>query len=233
MRVCVTVSLLILPLAASCSSMRHSHNTAEASAMNKRFLDPNLDVQTWIGRWESESREVAVAREQIVQALNLTPGMRIADVGTGTGLFVESFSKAVTDKGQVYAVDISPKFIAHIKERAAGAGLHNVEAVLSSEKSVKLAKGSVDVAFMCDAYHHFGYRDSMLRSIHSALSKHGQLVVIDFDRVPGKSREWILKHVRAGKAGVKDEITQAGFRFRDEVQIDGFNDNYFLRFEKR
>jgi len=233
MRVRVTVAFLILPLAVSCSSARDGVRSAAAITINERFLDPDLDVQTWVRRWESQSREVAAAREQIVRALELTPGKRIADVGAGTGLFVELFSKAVTNKGKVYAVDISPKFVAHIKERVASAGLNNVEVILSSEDSIQLAEDSVDVVFLCDTYHHFGYPGPMLRSIRSALNKDGQLVVVDFERIPGKSREWVLNHVRAGKARVNEEITQAGFRFRDEVRIDGFLENYFLRFEKQ
>ena len=233
MRVRVTVAFLILPLAVSCSSARDGDRFAPAITINERFLNPDLDVQTWVKRWESQSREIAAAREQIVRALELTPGKRVADVGAGTGLFVELFSKAVTDKGKVYAVDISPKFVAHIKERVASAGLSNVEVILSSENSVKLADGSVDVIFLCATYHHFEYPGPMLRSIHSALGKGGRLVVIDFERIPGQSREWIVNHVRAGKARVSEEITQAGFRFRDEVRIDGFLENYFLRFEKQ
>ncbi len=233
MHVRVTVALLILPLAATCSSARDGDRSAAAITINERFLDPDLDVQTCVRRWESQSREVAAAREQIVGALELTPGKRIADVGAGTGLFVELFSNAVTNKGKVYAVDISPKFVAYIKDRVASAGLKNVEVVLSSENSVKLVEGSVDVVFLCDTYHHFEYPGPMLRSIHSALGKGGRLVVIDFERIPGQSREWIVNHVRAGKARVSEEITQAGFRFRDEVRIDGFLENYFLRFEKQ
>ncbi len=229
----VTVALLILPLAVSCSSARDGDRSAAATTINERFLDPDLDVQTWVRRWESESREVAAARERIVRSLELTPGKRIADVGAGTGLFVELFSKAVTDEGKVYAVDISPKFVAHIQERVASAGLKNVEVVLSSEISVKLAEGSVDAVFLCDTYHHFVYPGPMLQSIHSALSKDGQLVVVDFERIPGKSREWVFNHVRAGKARVNDEITPAGVRFRDEVRVDGFLESYCLRFEKQ
>ncbi len=92
MRVRATVAFLILPLAVSCisacSSARDGDRSAAAITINERFLDPDLDVQTWVRRWESESREVAAAREQVVRALELAPGKRIADVGAGTGLFI-------------------------------------------------------------------------------------------------------------------------------------------------
>ena len=61
----------------------------------------------------------------------------------------------------------------------------------------------------------------------------GRLVVIDFDRIPGKSRQWILDHTRAGKEVFRAEIEAAGFEFVEEVKIPGFVENYFLKFEKK
>ena len=58
----------------------------------------------------------------------------------------------------------------------------------------------------------------------------GTLIVIDFDRIPGKSREFILGHVRAGKGVFRSEIEAAGFEFVEEVELDGLKENYFLRF---
>ncbi|MGB2501466.1 MAG: SAM-dependent methyltransferase, partial [Mariniblastus sp.] len=61
----------------------------------------------------------------------------------------------------------------------------------------------------------------------------GELVVIDFERIPGESREWLLGHVRAGKEVFRAEIMDAGFALDEEVTIKGFKENYFLRFRKK
>jgi predicted methyltransferase len=87
-------------------------------------------------------------------------------------------------------------------------------------------------AFVCDAYHHFVEYPAMLASIRQALVPGGTLVVVDFDRVPGTSREWLLTHVRAGKDEVRGEIEEAGFEFLDEVDVEGFAENYLLRFRR-
>jgi hypothetical protein len=58
-------------------------------------------------------------------------------------------------------------------------------------------------------------------------------VVIDFERIHGESREWIVDHVRAGKEVFREEIEAAGFEFVDEKQIAGFRENYFLKFRKK
>ena len=57
-------------------------------------------------------------------------------------------------------------------------------------------------------------------------------MVVDFERIPGKSREWTLGHVRAGKEVFCKEIEDAGLVFVEEVKIEGFKENYCLRFRK-
>ena len=109
----------------------------------------------------------------------------------------------------------------------------NIMTVLCSDRSVKLPPESVDAAFVCDMYHHFEFPSSTLASIHRALKPGGTLIVIDFERIPGRSREFILNHVRAGKDVFRGEIEAAGFELGEEVDIPGFKENYFLRFSKK
>lgn len=212
------------------STAEHQH---DIDGINEEFKKPDLDVEQWVQRWEVESREIYSERAKIVEALELKEGMRVADVGAGTGLFVELLSKAAGKEGRVYAVDIAPRFVEHIKERAKVTGLSNVEPILSTEQSVSLPAASVDVVLLCDTYHHFSEPAIMLRSIHQALRPGGRLVVVDFERIPGQSREWVLNHVRGGKDVFKAEIEAAGFAFSDEVAIEGFRENYLLRFQRK
>ena len=97
--------------------------------INKRFLDVNLKVDEWIGRFEIESREVYAARNSIVKNTNVKAGTVIADIGAGTGFFTLLFSAAVGDQGTVYAVDISPRFVEHIEKHAKRDGLANIKTV--------------------------------------------------------------------------------------------------------
>jgi len=200
--------------------------------VNKRFVDPALDVKEFIDRFEVESREVFANREKIVAATNVKVGDQVADIGAGTGLFTRLFSSVVGEDGKVFAVDISPKFIDHITADATKNSLTNITAVLCEDKSVKLAENSVDVVFICDTYHHFEYPKSTLASIHRALTEGGHLILIDFERIPGVSREWLLGHVRAGKEVFRSEIQDAGFTLVEEKKIEGFKENYFLKFRK-
>ena len=180
-----------------------------------------------------ESREIFAQRDAIAAAVGLVPGKRIADVGAGTGLFVEPFAEAVGESGRVLAVDISPRLVQHMEERFAELDLGQVEVVRSEETSTTLAPGSVDVIFTCDTYHHFTHYEAMLASIHQALAPGGRLIIVDFERIPGVTRDWLLDHVRADKEQVTAEAEAAGFVLEEEVEIPGLMENYMLRFRKR
>jgi SAM-dependent methyltransferase len=200
--------------------------------INEQFLNPELRVEEWVERFETESREVFTAREEILEALGLEEGMRVADVGAGTGLFTGLFSQQVGPRGWVFAVDISPRFAEHLARRADRSRLSNITPVLCAEDSVLLPPESVDMVFVCDTYHHFEYPAATLASIRRALRPGGHLAVIDFERIPGVSREWTLDHVRAGKETFRGEIEMAGFELDRELDLDGLEENYFLLFRK-
>jgi ubiquinone/menaquinone biosynthesis C-methylase UbiE len=200
--------------------------------INDPFLAADLDVDHFVDTFEGESREVARERAAIVAVLALRPGEDVADVGAGTGLFLEPLAHAVGNEGRVYALDIAPPFVEHLGRRAREAGLPQVEARLCTERSVDLPDAAVDLAFVCDTYHHFEHPRDSLASLHRALRPGGRLVVVDFERLPGVSRDWVLDHVRAGKDVVRAEIEAAGFRFVDEPVIPGLAENYVMRFRR-
>ena len=215
-----------------CILLAHGFVQAEAPAvgpdMNAYYYD--ADPDHWAEIFERSGREVFDRRFQVVEALGIKPGMRIADVGAGTGLYTMLFARAVGPAGRVYAVDISESFVESIAARAAEYHVDNVVPVVNDQQSTTLPPDSVDLVFLADTYHHFEYPRAMLASIHQALVPGGALAIIDFRRLPGVSNPWIMGHVRAGREEVIDEVEAAGFRFEDEpLKLRG---NYFLRFRK-
>jgi predicted methyltransferase len=226
------LAILATLLPAACPARPQGPAAPAGADINRDFLDPDLDPEAWRQRFEVESREVFACREAIVAALGLAPGDRVADVGSGTGLFLAPFAEKVGADGRVYAVDISPRLVDFLERRVRDEALANVAVVLSEADSTRLPPASVGHAFVCDTYHHFVDHEAMLASIHQALRPGGQLVVVDFDRIPGTSRQWLLDHVRAGKETVRGEIEAAGFEFVGEVEVGGFAENYLLRFRK-
>lgn len=199
--------------------------------INEKFLDPTLNVQEWMEKFETESREIFHERQQIVAAVGLKPGMNVADIGAGTGLFTLPFASAVGDAGKVYAVELAKNFLTHIRARASKASATNVVTVLCTDRSVELPEDSIDLAFICDVYHHFEYPQASLASLHRALKPGGELVLIDFKRIPGESSDFVMGHVRAGQEVFESEVIAAGFEKIGEVK-GMLKENYFVRFRK-
>lgn len=223
---------VLIPLVLLFSTLAVAEELSVKPGINDKFLDPSLKVEEWTEKFETESREIFHLREKIVAAVGLKPGMKIADIGAGTGLFTLPFAKAVGAEGRVFAVEIAPKFLTHIRTRARKANAANVETVLCTVRSVELPENSIDLAFICDVYHHFEFPQASLASLHKALKPGGEMVLIDFKRIPGESSDFVMSHVRAGQEVFEAEVTAAGFEKVGEVK-DVLRENYFVRFRKK
>lgn len=204
--------------------------------INRGFLDPKMDPEEYIKRFEVESREVFSQRRAIVEALELSEGMAVADVGAGTGLFLKPLSVGVGKSGSVLAVDISPSFVKHLRTRIQSEELSNAKVIFCSDRQTNLDKNSVDRMLVCDTYHHFEYPSATVDSMYQALRPGGILVLVDFHRQPenvsSERTQWLMGHVRAPLEVFRQEIEAAGFRFKDQPKIEGFTENYLLRFTK-
>ncbi len=209
-----------------------SSNAQEKSVrpgINKKFENP--DLKEIVEIFEGESREIFQKRREIVSACKIKPGVVVADIGACTGLFTRLFAKKVGPKGKVYAVDIAPEMIQYIEKNCKEAGIENVIGVLCDQRSTNLPPNSIDVAFICDTYHHFEFPFRTMSSLHKSVKPGGQVIVIDFHRIKGKSREWIMGLVRAGQDVFTREIQSCGFK-QVEERNDLLEENYFLRFGK-
>ena len=197
--------------------------------INRSYENPN--VTQWRGVFERDGREVWDRRDDIIRHLRLQRGQDIADVGAGTGFFTALMAREVAPGGRVYAVDIAQNFVDASVQRSRDQGLTNVVGVVNDQQGVRLPPESVDLVFISDTYHHFEYPQATLRSIHRALRPDGELVVIDFKRIPGISSPWVMGHVRAGEAKVIAEITAAGFALSE--RLDFMQTQFYLRFRRQ
>ncbi len=210
------------------ASVSHAEEQSVRPGINRYYENP--DWRQWVNAFERPGREVYDKRHAIVDATGIVPGMAVADIGAGTGLFTRLFAERVGPQGRVYAVDISRPFIENIVRSSRDQGLTNVEGIVNSQKDAALPPDSIDLAFLVDTYHHFEYPASMLSSIHRSLRPDARLIVIDFRRDPRHSSKWVMGHVRAGKSAVIDEITKAGFRLIDDKAL--LRTNYYLVFTR-
>lgn len=170
-----------------------------------------------IGRMLSRpDRDATQKPRELVAAMQLGPGMTVADVGTGVGYMLPYLSEAVGEKGVVLAQDIARDFLDRAKEAARHKNLTNIQYVLGTTENPNLPLGQVDVVLMLDAYHHFDYPKPMLAHIGEALKPDGRLVLVDYYKAnfsnPG--------HIRLEDHEAIAEIEANGFRMvsrRDHI----------------
>ena len=113
-------------------------------------------------------------------ALGLAPGMKVADIGSGSGLFTRPIAKAVAPGGVVYAVDIDEALLQIVERRAREQQIDNVRTVTGASGDPRLPE-PVDLLFICDTLHHISNQSAYLRTARTYLRPGGRIIVIDFD----------------------------------------------------
>lgn len=213
-------------------AQEHHHMGHTPIEMNKQFQKPDLDVNEFIRRFETDSREIYAQRQKIVAASGLRPGMAVADIGAGTGVFTRLFAEKVGTNGTVFAVEIAPAFLKYIDDQAKRRGLEKVvKTVTGAQETTKLVPGSIDLAFVCATYHHFEHPKKILSSIHQALRPGGRLVLVDFD-LRRDSSDFVRARARAPKEVYFREIEAAGFGRAEVKDTPGLKENFLAVFRR-
>jgi predicted methyltransferase len=205
----------------------HGHGVLHQD-LNAPYAE-ETNVRKWKARFEREDREVAEHRDEIVAQIGLKPGMAVADIGAGTGLFTFALAEAVGRTGTVIAVDVQDYFLEHVRATAARKKLPQVQTVAATQRSPNLPAGSIDAAFFCDAYHHIEHPAPYLADVHAALRPGGRLVIVDYAKSES-AKPFIREHLRATPQEFRAEIEAAGFRF--EREWDGLEENFLFVFRK-
>lgn len=172
---------------------------------------------------------------EVMDALQIQAGSRVADVGAGDGYFTLHLAERVGPEGRVYAEDIDESALSQVRGAADQKGMKQVETILGSASDPKLPAKSLDAVLIVNAYHEMDEHDAMLAGIRSALKHGGRLGIIDKESEAGHERAWYHSHHRIAKSVVRQEAEHDGLRFLGERRgfqrpSDGSN-WYFLIFQ--
>jgi len=179
--VMLSLAIAVIPMSATCRKPEHNHSTHGAHGHSD-----NLD--DYIARQESPDRAKWQMPDEVVAALKLEPGQRVADVGCGPGYFTIPIAKAVGPTGKVWAVDTEPKMLARTREHAIAAGLSNIEYVHCLADDPRLPAASADTILIVNTFHHFADRRAYVAKLRQALLPGGRIVNIDFIPKPREQR---------------------------------------------
>ena len=182
------------------------------------------DAEEYIKLLESERRIEGLQVDRVVEALKLKPGQRIADLGSGSGLFTRPIAKKLGPKGTVYAIDIDPKLLEHVDKTAKNMGLTNVRTILGGEDDPKLP-APVDLIAIIDTLHHISNQPTYLKGLKKYLRKNGRIAVIDFSKTWPAGHESMVYQLSDLEKWMKD----AGFK--RVAQFDFLDNDFFVVYQ--
>ena len=172
---------------------------------------------------------------EVMDALRVKPGHRVADIGCGFGYFTFRLAARVGAEGKVYAVDIDEEAVDKVRRRKESEKLAQVEPILGKSDDPRLPN-DLDAVLIVDTYHEFREYDRMMQAVFRALKPGGRLVIIDGEGPAGKPRtEYHRLHTIPSEL-VREEVGSNGFVFKESRP--GFYDEeygkkfYFLIFER-
>ena len=138
--------------------------------------------QQLIRNLEAPGRVKGQSVEAILARLDLKPGLVVADIGAGTGVFSRPFARAVVPGGKVYAVDIDPMLIGYLLGRSAGEQIPNIEPILGVPDDPKLPAADVDLAFMNDVLHHIEHKAVYIKNLAKFIKPAGRIAIVEFNK---------------------------------------------------
>jgi len=209
MIVAVFAFVTLLRAAAAPVMAEEPHHGAHDATSQRSFAD----VEKWRKVFDDPARDAWQKPAALVDALQLQPGMTVAEIGAGTGYLLRYLAAAVGAEGTVLLADVEPSLIAHLRARAEEEGAANVVPVLASKDNPRLPARAADVILFLDTYHHIDDRVNYMRDLRRCLRPGGRVVVVD----------WLKKKLPEGpppdhkleRHQVVDEMEQAGFAFVD------------------
>ena len=190
------------------------------------------EAPDWIERLERQDRVSGLKVDEILSRLQLKPGMVVADIGAGSGIFSTRFAKAVGSSGKVYAVDIEEGLLDHINQLAKQQNVSNIRTVLGKFDDPSIPAKDVDMAFIHDVLHHIEHREAYLKALATYIKPGGMLTIIDMDPSDPNTAHKDDPTLLVSRADADKWMAAAGFH-PAKVHSDLFpGTKYFVIYQK-
>ena len=112
-------------------------------------------------------------RGEALKRAGLTAGMRVADIGTGTGLVADEAAKIVGDPTLITGVDPSPNMIANARVP------EGVQLLNGTAEAIPLPDASCDFLSMGYALRHIGDLRTAFQEFHRVLKPGGKICLLE------------------------------------------------------
>ncbi|HEX7886493.1 MAG TPA: methyltransferase domain-containing protein [Phenylobacterium sp.] len=179
-----SLAFLAIGLLAGCSPATETSGVPPPARAEGGFPLPDRPVAGIVApEWSSgPDRDAADESGQLIRGLGIGPGMRVADIGAGSGYHTLRLSPAVGPAGVVYAEDIVEAYISGLRREAERRKLTNIRIVVGTPDNPKLPAKSIDRAVLVHMYHEVENPYALLWHLAGSMKPGGRVGVIDLDR---------------------------------------------------
>ncbi len=124
---------------------------------------------------------------EILSYLKLLPGMKVADIGAGTGFFSIPMARAVGDVGQVFAADLQPEMLELLCQKLSQPDAPaNITLLQGEASTIPLPDRTADLAFYANIWHEVEHHDAAFAEALRFSVAGGKIAILDWrdDCVP-------------------------------------------------
>jgi ubiquinone/menaquinone biosynthesis C-methylase UbiE len=179
---------------------------------------------SWLDRAERESEE---RTDQLIDILNLKPGMIVGDIGAGTGRLSLLMLDRIKPNGQMWAVDVQAEMVGRLKEIAQKYPKHKFEVKQATALTPNLPSAVLDMAIMVDVYHELEFPREFLEALALSVKPGGSIVFVEYRA--GDPKVPIKRLHTMTVAQIKKEASDVGLVFEKMVSDLPWQDVVFFR----
>jgi len=120
-----------------------------------------------------------------IAKLGLADGMKVVDIGAGSGFYSLEAARRVGHAGRVYAVDVQKELLERLRSVAAAQGIRNIEAVWGDAEKIggtKLREAVADRVIVSNILFQAKKRDDLVLEVKRLLKPGGRVLVIDWSQ---------------------------------------------------
>lgn len=168
---------------------------------------------------------------QIVGALSVLPGQKIADFGAGAGAFAKAISPRIGEKGKVYAVEVQENIFLKLKEETKRLG--NVESIHGDIEvlgGTHIRDSLIDTVLLANVMFQMTDKDGCINEIKRILKPGGRVVIIDWtDSFGGMGPR---PETVFGEAKARALFENKGFKFVEKVSAGAHHYGIIFTYER-
>lgn len=177
----------------------------------------------FIGRFlDSDYRRRMQPPALLIERSGVQKGMKILEIGCGSGAYTTYVARAAGEEGQVFALDVQPAMLRQIQKklvRPENEDITNLEIIEGSAYELPFERESLDLVYMVTVFQEIPDQARCLKEVRRVLKRRGVLAITEL--LPDPDYPWVTTTVDMVKAG--------GFRVDD---VGGNIWNYTVRFRK-